>query len=163
MALSSTAQRIFDHLPPDGTKLSGGKIQSALSLSPDEYRAAREELKSEYLVVTGQGRGGTLGRFDTEEPARKPEPKKEVTKVERMAHAREVKSANSRERKRTAELKEIARDFMHEQGHTQVELRHVTFTGSDYEKPMIEVWDGPRAQIYTIEPLKWDMLRASRV
>lgn len=156
--MSPEATKIFERLPVDGTKVGGITLQRELKITKLEYQKARDELKAEGLVLSGMGRGGSLGRVEGVEPKEE----RVVTKEERMAHAREAKVANSREKQKTADLKEKVMKHMHECGHTQVELKHITFTGMDYEKPIIEVWGDHSAQIYTIEPLQWDMLRAER-
>jgi hypothetical protein len=155
MSLSAEATRVFEHLPADGTKVGGITLQRELDLSKVEYQRARDELKAEGLVVPGAGRGGSL-------EGAQPQEERVVSKSERMAHAREAKSANSRERKVIQDLREKVLRFVHEEGHKQVEEKHISFTGMDYEKPIIEVWKGGMAQIYTIKPLEWSQLRAER-
>jgi hypothetical protein len=121
-----------------------------------EYKQARDELKERDLVESGAGRGGSLGRREGVKPEEGPSLKK------RMEMAREAKAANTKDRRRTTELKEIVRDFMRQQGFSQVDNEHITFAGLDFEKPLIEVWTDSAAQIYTIKPLEWSQLRAKK-
>jgi hypothetical protein len=154
--LGDNAQRVWDRLPEDCTKVGGITLQRELELSKTEYKQARDELKERDLVESGAGRGGSLGRREGVKPEEGPSLKK------RMEMAREAKAANTKDRRRTTELKEIVRDFMRQQGFSQVDNEHITFAGLDFEKPLIEVWTDSAAQIYTIKPLEWSQLRAKK-
>src|SRR5690242_20737917 len=111
--LSDNAQKLWDRLPEDCTKVGGITLQRELELSKLDYKRAAAELKERNLVEAGAGRGGSLGRREGAEIETGP------SKVERMAHAREAKVAKSRERKETTALKEKIVKYCHDHGYTQ--------------------------------------------
>lgn len=155
MSLSTTAKKLFDYLPDDGTTVGGITIRKDLDLSTPEYKAAKEELREEGLVAFGRGRGGSVARVKGKEPEEAPTP------TERMAMAREVKVAKSRAKKESDTLIEKIVAYCHEEGYPQVEARDVSFYGGS-ETPIIMIWDTNRknAQAHTIPQLEYDKLQA---
>lgn len=157
MSLSSEAAKVFDHLPADGNKIGGITLQRELDLSKVQYQKARDELKAEGLVISGAGRGGSLGRVEGVEP----EVEKKTTPEERMAHAREAKQAKSRAKREVDDLIGKIVQYCHAEGYPQVEVRDVTFY--EIDKPIIMVWDAGRknGRAHTIPQLDYDKLRAT--
>lgn len=159
MSLSATAQRIYDHLPEDGSKVGGISLQRDLEISKLTYQKGRDELKEQGLVVSGKGRGGSLARVE----GKKLEEVKAPTKEERMAHAREAKVAQSRAKRESDELMEKILVYIHESGYTQVERKDISFSDG---RPVFAVWadreDGHSyAKMYGIPQLEYDKLRAT--
>lgn len=152
MKLSDNAQKIWDRLPEDYTKVGGITLQRELELSKVEYNRARDELKEHNLVESGAGRGGSLGRREGAEIETGP------SKVERMAMAREAKVAKSRERKERDELIDRVLRYCHDEGYPQVERKDVSFSNG---LPIIAIWEGPSAQMHTIPRLEYDKLMAT--
>lgn len=149
--LSAQAQRLFDHLPEDGTKIGGITIQRELELSKVEYQRARHELQNEGLAMAGKGRGGSLARIEGKEPEKAPSPQ------ERMALAREAKQANSVARKEMHGLMEKIVAYFHNEGFTQVQAKDVNFSQG---RPVAAVWKGGKAKMYGIPQLEYDKMRA---
>lgn len=137
--------------------MGGITLQRELSMSKLEYQKARDELKEQGLVLSGQGRGGSLRRVEGKEP----EVEHEVTKVERMAHAREAKVAMSRAKKEAAAEMDKILEFIHEEGFPLVEAKDVSFSEG---RPVFAAWedDGKSAKMYGIPQLEYDKLRATR-
>lgn len=158
MSLSPEATKVFNRLPEDGTTVGGITLQRELSLSKLEYQRARDELKTEGLVISGRGRGGSLGRIEGVQPKEE----KVITKAERMAIAREVKAVKSREEREMAELIEKVLNWAHEKGYPQVEKKDLSFYDGRF---LFTVWDTwPDGRYYgktlDIPQLEYDKLRA---
>lgn len=140
MPLSKLAKRLFEYLPEDGSTVGGITIRKDLDLSTPEYQAAKDELRDSGLVIFGRGRGGSVARVEGKEL------EKETTPEERMAIAREAKTAQSRERKETDRKRQIVLEFV-QKTFPQVELKHISFYGSAGEV-MVEVWEKGTARMY---------------
>lgn len=152
MALSDLAQRVYDALPEDGSKLGGITIQNDLGITKTEYGAARDELKQEGLCVSGKGRGGSLGRVEGKAPEAK------RTKVESLELAREEKKARSRQQREYDELRDIATKWAKDKhDYDVIKPSDVYF----YEgRLMVAIWDGPKAKVIPIPQLEEDQVRA---
>ncbi len=96
---------VYELLPEDGSKVSGGFIREKLNLDKSDFTKAKESLKAENKIICGRGRGGTICRnVDTSSHIKLPEPIKPPTKAERMEHAREVKTYKKADSKRREEI-----------------------------------------------------------
>ena len=73
MEVSEDAKRILENLPPDGSMIGNMSLRDSLELDPKKYFDAKRELEVAGLIVTGKGKGGSLGRtaLETESPALK--------------------------------------------------------------------------------------------
>ena len=92
---------VFEALPADGSKISGGKLKDITGLNTTQVQDAKAELKEAGLIVLGRGRGGTLSRVEgatVERPVKK-------TKEEALEIAREEKSAKSKAQRELDALK----------------------------------------------------------
>lgn len=150
MALSDLAQRIYDRLPEDCTKAGGITLQRELEISKVEYQKGRDELKAEGLVVSGAGRGGSLGRVEGKEPEAK------KTKTEALEIAREEKGARSRAKKEHEKQIELIIDYFAKEGYP-IDRRDISFSDG---RPVAAVWDadGKRASMYGIPEAEWSRL-----
>lgn len=146
--LSDNAQRVYDHLPEDGEKLGGIAIQRELGLSKLDYQRARDELKTEGLVISGKGRGGTLARIE----GKAPEAKK--SRAEALELAREEKQAKSRAKKELDRQIDLVIEYFAREGHT-VNRSDISFSDN---RPVVAVWEGPEARMYGIPHAEWDRL-----
>lgn len=144
--LSDNAKELFDELPEDGTAISGGNLKFALEISDSEFRQAKAELKEAGLVRFGRGRGGSVARLEGAEVVEIPTP----TPEERMAVAREVKVAKSRERRERDELEARVKTFASKGLDVPEERIHVTFFGAQMT-PIIEVRNGKGSSLYTVK------------
>lgn len=58
--MNEIAKQILELLPNDGSTLSGSQIKATLALRDLEYKAAKQELKDEGIIILGRGRSGTM-------------------------------------------------------------------------------------------------------
>lgn len=165
--LSDIAMTILEALPKDGSKIGNIKLRDKLGLPRDEYLDARDELLEAKKVSSGRGRGGTLGLIEVSTSDKKPEPESKdeeseattsITPKERMAIAREAKRANQEIRKEIKSLQDAVLSYVHEHGYKSVKAQDISFSEG---RPVIAVWDGRTAHMYTVPQLEWDKLRAT--
>lgn len=135
--LSSTALKVLEALPAESS-VSGGKLKDRLRLSSLEFKAAKDELREAGLVTLGRGRGGTVTRI----PDKEYEPPVKVAPVERMAIAREVKQAKSRERQEMDTLREHVTNIGKKRHPDADEIKAIW---SGYHGWYVEVWRGSSA------------------
>lgn len=154
MAFSDLAQKIYDHLPPNGAKVGGITIQRDLELSKVEYGKGRDELKAEGLCVSGKGRGGSLARVEGKEPDNG-----KKTKGESLEIAREEKKARSRAQKELDEQVDIAYRWCKE--NLDYDVKRRSDVSLSYERILVAVWDGPKARMMEIPQLEVDKQRAA--
>jgi hypothetical protein len=140
-AISTTARRVLDILPADGSTLSGGKIKDRLRINTTEFTDAKSELKEAGLVILGRGRGGSLARVEGVEVPEAPQKK---TKEESLEIAREEKAAISKVQRELNAMKETA-----------VAAGRKHFPDADDYKPGLsedrwycEIWRNKTANIY---------------
>ena len=102
--ISDNARKVFDALPIDGSKLSGGKVKDRTRLNTTEFTDAKAELKKAGLVVLGRGRGGSLARAATD--VELPEAPQKKTNEEALEIAREEKAHLTRQQKEYQAMRE---------------------------------------------------------
>lgn len=140
--LSQLAQKLFDVLPADGSKIGGITLQRELEISKGEYIKARAELEG--LVVIGGGRGGSLARV---EGAELPDESKK-TKGESLEIAREEKKAKSREQKELDEIKDLAYRWAKEK--YDYDILKPSDIHLSYGRILVAIWDGSKADVVPI-------------
>lgn len=146
--MTDNSQKVFNVLPTDGSKMSGGKIKERLSLSSVDFDAAKKELKEAGLVTLGRGRGGTMSRV---EGAEAPEIEIEKTPSDRLEVAREVKRDKSRRQREIDRTKAQVLEVGRRRYPYADELKVGLYNGEWY----VEVWEGREATNYFIPEYEW--------
>ncbi len=133
LTMNDIAEKIFEYLPEDGSKVSGGQIKKDLEISAKDFKAAKSFLKGKGVVEVGRGRGGTISRIASEIPE-----EKKLSKAEIMAMAREEKEAKSKAAKRA---KRIRAEALSRHSDTFPDASDIIPTLSDHYV-YLEVQDG---------------------
>lgn len=70
--LSELARKILEALPKDGSRRGNGSLRKRLGMDASQYFQARRELRQQRLVVTGKGKGGSIGLAEISSPPPQP-------------------------------------------------------------------------------------------
>lgn len=130
--MNQYAKEIFEALPKDGSKITGGDLRAKISLSRSQYDEGKAWLKEHGLITLGRGRGGSVALI---KGAELPEEPKKLSKAEVMKFAREEKEEKSRMHKRHREIHDAA-----------MKLAEENF--SDAEKIYVQVWNPDIGECY---------------
>lgn len=76
--LSESAKKILEVLPKDGSMVGNISLRNQLRLDTSEFSKAKQELQQRGIVVTGRGKGGSIGLKEISLPPSQPKGTKGV-------------------------------------------------------------------------------------